>query len=157
MTTRRFFIKQLIFSTGLLLTCFSRLFSKAWARAPLARKAKSRPLVDIFLRLIDDTKIKISYRFEKQVVDKQRSHPLQGAILCAVEARTQLPFCAPLVRKGGVQGLKQKKDKKFYYYEYTTDIVQTLQPPGRQGVFYVHAACRQFRSAVVAVSIKGLK
>jgi hypothetical protein len=160
MITRRFFIKKILISTFMFFACntkrHGRFAASVLAETPQGR-VKSRPGADILLKPLSNAEIQVECRFDKQILDNLDVHPLKGTVLCAIEARDQAPYCVPLFKDGGFKGVKKEKERTLSCYRYTVDVIQALHLSGYQGVYYIHLACRQFRSNVMAVHMKGLK
>jgi hypothetical protein len=145
MTTRRFFIKQLLFTAWMLISCGMRKTAIG-----NGNPGAGEPPRAITLTPVKGPVVQVECLFPKESGKARGAHPLQGALLCGIEAYRQVPRCAILFGKGGASDIKKERCQGGYRYRFKVDLDQTLGLKGAAGVYYIHLACRQLRSAVIA-------
>jgi hypothetical protein len=157
MTTRRLFIKQIFISAWMLFSCGTQS-----AGCSPDRKAVTRPREEtaqhapeaITLAPAKGSVIQVDCRLTKAHVASLDMHPLQGALLCGVEAHNQVPRCVPLFKDNAMNKVRKECHNGFCHYRFMIDVDQALGLDGSGNVYFIHLACRQLRSAVMAYSPK---
>lgn len=149
MTTRRFFIKQLLFSAWTLISC-------GMGKTVMGDGSPAADAIPqaITLTPAQGSVVQVECLFSKAFGTARGAHPLQGALLCGVEASNQVPRCAMLFQKAGERKIKAEQHKGGYRYRFKVDLDQTLALKGAEGIYYIHLACRQLRSDVLAYAPK---
>ncbi len=97
--------------------------------------------------------IHVTLQLPRELVESLGMHPLKGAMLCAVEARSQTPYCCNISKAKRVDTVEPVKKGRSCRFSLDVDLMKALQLPQWGGVYFLHASCMQYRSRVVAVRV----
>jgi hypothetical protein len=169
---RRFFLRNIVWGALALAACGkSRLFSPKELSSTTTEygpigfgPTENHPVIErdgieiyipptISLTESRDRKIYMTCQFPKTLVDRLPMHPLQGALLCAIECNTQTPYCRNISKGRIIQSAAPVKKKNSFQFFFTADIIPLLELPRAGTMYFVHASCMQYVSPVRAVQV----
>lgn len=167
--TRRFFIKQCIWSAFVLVTGCGKRHVSLW---PVDRDdsicsfshreehlSTAQDGIEILAPEIisfsesTNRNIYVRCQFPAKLVDSLGIHPLKGAVLCAVEAKTQTPYCRNISKMTKVPETEAVRREKSGRFLFQTDLIRVLELPRKDTTYYVHVSCMQYHSPVIGLRV----